>query len=196
MARAYFEQGEFELALRSVDGAIKLRGSTETSLRLKAAAAAELNQTNSVSVSITSLVHDYASSSLAPTYASLLGDLSDRSGSIDAQKFTTSLVESLSLDLIEMSRLDGEYLPILKVAPVYPRRAQTRGISGYCTVEYTVTKAGLISNPVAVDCFPEGVFERSSIKAAEQFKYAPRVVNGEPVEVTGVTNKFTYELEN
>ena len=90
----------------------------------------------------------------------------------------------------------GEYLPIVKVAPVYPRRAATRGISGYCTVEYTVTKTGSVSNPVAVDCVPEGVFEFSSIKAAEQFKYAPRVVNGEPVEVTGVTNKFTYEVEN
>ena len=30
---------------------------------------------------------------------------------------------------------DGEYLPIVKVAPVYPRRAQTRGIEGYVIVD-------------------------------------------------------------
>jgi protein TonB len=90
---------------------------------------------------------------------------------------------------------DGEYLPIVKVAPIYPRRAQTRGISGYCIVEYTVTASGAIRDPVAVDCDPSGVFEKASVKASLKFKYKPRVVDGEPIEVPGVQNKFTYELE-
>ncbi|WP_420820753.1 energy transducer TonB [Seongchinamella unica] len=95
-----------------------------------------------------------------------------------------------------MSSGDGEYLPIVKVAPIYPRRAQTRGITGYCIVEYTVTTSGAIRNPVPVDCQPSGVFESASVKAAEKFKYKPRVVDGEAIEVAGVQNKFTYELEN
>jgi len=94
-----------------------------------------------------------------------------------------------------MASSDGEYLPIVKVAPIYPRRAQTRGITGYCIVEYTVTTSGAIRDPKAVDCQPEGVFERASLKAAEKFKYKPRVVDGEAIEVAGVQNKFTYELE-
>lgn len=94
-----------------------------------------------------------------------------------------------------MSSGDGEYLPIVKVAPIYPRRAQTRGITGYCIVEYTVTKSGSIRDPVAVDCNPSGVFDKASVKAATKFKYKPRVVDGEAIEVAGVQNKFTYELE-
>jgi len=94
-----------------------------------------------------------------------------------------------------MASGDGEYLPIVKVAPIYPRRAASRGITGYCIVEYTVTKSGSIRDPQAVDCQPSGVFERASVKAAEKFKYKPRVVDGEPIEVAGVQNKFTYELE-
>jgi len=94
-----------------------------------------------------------------------------------------------------MSSGDGEYLPIVKVAPIYPRRVQTRGITGYCIVEYTVTKSGSIRDPIPVDCSPSGVFERASVKAAEKFKYKPRVVDGEAIEVAGVQNKFTYELE-
>ena len=90
---------------------------------------------------------------------------------------------------------DGEYLPIVKVAPIYPRRAQTRGISGYCIVEYTVTASGAIRDPVAVDCDPSGVFEKASVKASLKFKYKPRVIDGEAIEVPGVQNKFTYELE-
>lgn len=102
---------------------------------------------------------------------------------------------TLNLSTSGMSSGDGEYLPIVKVAPIYPRRAQTRGISGYCIVEYTVTKTGSIRDPQPVDCQPSGIFERASVKAAEKFKYKPRVVDGEPIEVAGVQNKFTYELE-
>lgn len=101
----------------------------------------------------------------------------------------------ISISTTGMSSGDGEYLPIVKVAPIYPRRAQTRGISGYCIVEYTVTTSGAIRDPVAVDCQPSGVFEKASVKAATKFKYKPRVVDGEAIEVAGVQNKFTYELE-
>jgi len=48
---------------------------------------------------------------------------------------------------------------------------------------------------VAVDCQPAGVFEKASVKASLKFKYKPRVVDGEAIEVAGVQNKFTYELE-
>jgi protein TonB len=94
-----------------------------------------------------------------------------------------------------MASGDGEYLPIVKVAPIYPRRAQSRGITGYCIVEYTVTTSGAIRDPKAVDCQPSGVFESASLKASLKFKYKPRVVDGVPIEVAGVQNKFTYELE-
>lgn len=94
-----------------------------------------------------------------------------------------------------LSASDGEYLPIVKVAPIYPRRAQSRGIEGYCIIEYTVTKSGSIRDPQAVDCSPSGIFERASLKASLKFKYKPRVVDGEAIEVAGVQNKFTYELE-
>lgn len=90
---------------------------------------------------------------------------------------------------------DGEYLPIVKVAAVYPRRAQARGITGYCIVEYTVTTSGATRDPVPVDCSPPGVFEETSVKAALEFKYKPRVIDGQPVEVAGVRNQFLYELD-
>lgn len=101
----------------------------------------------------------------------------------------------ISISTTGMSSGDGEYLPIVKVAPIYPRRAQTRGITGYCIVEYTVTTSGSTRDIRPVDCQPSGVFETASVKAAEKFKYKPRVVDGAAIEVAGVQNKFTYELE-
>ena len=88
---------------------------------------------------------------------------------------------------------DGDYLPIVKVAPKYPNRALSRGLTGYCTVGYTVTKTGETRDVVIVDC-PQSVFERESIKAAKKFKYKPKVIDGEAIEVAGVRNKFTFEL--
>ena len=105
---------------------------------------------------------------------------------------------NVSINASGLSSGDGEYLPIVKVAPIYPRRAQTRGITGFCIVTYTVTTTGAIRDPYVeneTDCSPKGIFERASLKAALKFKYKPRVVDGEAIEVAGVQNKFTYELE-
>jgi protein TonB len=97
---------------------------------------------------------------------------------------------------------EGEYLPIVKVPPEYPSTALSRGIEGYCTVVYTVTETGTTRDPVPIDsqCItkdgkPTTVFNRASVKAALKFKYKPKVVDGKPVEVPGVKNKFTYEMQ-
>ncbi|MCH9048894.1 MAG: TonB family protein [Proteobacteria bacterium] len=90
---------------------------------------------------------------------------------------------------------DGEYLPIVKVAPQYPRRALSRGIEGYVIVEYTVTKLGTVKDPRVVEGKPQGTFDRAAIKSALRYKYKPRVVDGEPIEVKGVRTRITFELE-
>ncbi len=104
---------------------------------------------------------------------------------------------------------DGEYLPIVKVQPVYPRRALSRGMSGWVIVEFTVTEQGTVREPYVIDnCAwikgpraegqcednPNSIFDRAAIQAAEKFKYKPKVIDGEPVSTAGVQNKITFEL--
>ena len=90
---------------------------------------------------------------------------------------------------------DGEYMPLVRLQPRYPNRALNRGIEGYCVVSFTVTKAGTVRGAVPEDCQPSGYFEKASLKALEKFKYKPRVVDGQPIEVEGVAYKFTFNLE-
>jgi protein TonB len=91
---------------------------------------------------------------------------------------------------------EGDYLPIVKVAPIYPQRALSRGIEGYCVVQYTVTKQGTTANPFVVeDQCTSSLFHSASVQASLKFKYKPRVVDGQAIEVPGVQNKFTYEIE-
>jgi protein TonB len=91
---------------------------------------------------------------------------------------------------------EGDYLPIVKVAPIYPQRALSRGIEGYCVVQYTVTRQGTIRDPFVIeDRCTNAMFYRPSLQAALKFKYKPRVIDGQAVEVPGVQNKFTYVIE-
>lgn len=89
---------------------------------------------------------------------------------------------------------DGDYLPIVKVAPIYPRRAQSRGIEGYVIVEFIVTKNGSVRDPVVIAAEPASIFDRAAMDAALKFKYKPRVVDGVAMEVAGVQNKISFQI--
>ena len=91
---------------------------------------------------------------------------------------------------------EGDYLPIVKVAPIYPQRALNRNLQGECIVEFTVTRAGTTRDAKPVDGQCHSAFRRAFVAAALKFKYKPRVVDGQAVEVPGVRNKFTYRLED
>lgn len=90
---------------------------------------------------------------------------------------------------------DGDYLPLVRIQPQYPRRAQERGVEGYVIVELTVTEQGTVENVKVIEADPPGYFERSAEQAALKFKYKPKVVNGEPIPVEGVRYMFSFNLE-
>ena len=93
------------------------------------------------------------------------------------------------------SIVDGDYLPIVKVAPIYPRRAQTRGLEGYCLLEFTVTRTGTVRDARAIEC-TNSLFKRASVNAAAKFKYKPRVVDGQEIEVPGGQHIIRFEIED
>lgn len=90
---------------------------------------------------------------------------------------------------------DGDYLPLVRIQPQYPRRAAERGIEGYVVVELTVTPQGTTQDVQVIEADPQGYFERAATRAAEKFKYKPKVVNGQPVSVQGVQYVFTFRLD-
>lgn len=107
----------------------------------------------------------------------------------------------LGFDAGGLNISDGEYLPIVKVAPQYPRRAASRGIEGYAIAEFTVTTTGTVTDCVVIEAKTTSgndttMFDRAACSAAEKFKYNPRVVDGVAQTVTGVKNRFTFELQD
>ncbi|MDO8908939.1 MAG: energy transducer TonB [Pseudohongiella sp.] len=90
---------------------------------------------------------------------------------------------------------DGEMLPLVNIQPTYPTRAAQRGIEGWAQVAFTVTETGGVRDVRVVDAEPQGMFDQASIRAAERFRFQPRVVNGQPVEVPNVQYVFRFQLE-
>ncbi|MDA5193930.1 energy transducer TonB [Govanella unica] len=90
--------------------------------------------------------------------------------------------------------VEGDYLPIVRVRPNYPRRALDKGITGYVLVELTVTPSGATEGARVIDSAPGTVFDQAALAAARQFRYKPKVMNGVPVPVSGVRYKFTFEI--
>ena len=104
----------------------------------------------------------------------------------------------LELSNASISATDGDYLPLVAIAPQYPSRAAQRGIQGWCLVSFTVNGLGNVVEETitVVDAEPANIFDRSSERAAARFKFQPRVVDGKGVEVAGVQYLFRYELED
>ena len=93
-----------------------------------------------------------------------------------------------------MNIAEGDYLPIVRVAPVYPARALQRGVEGYVDMSFTVTTTGTVKDPIVMFS-TSSLFDRAASRAVVKFKYKPRVVDGVPVEVVGVKTRITFKIE-
>ena len=93
-----------------------------------------------------------------------------------------------------MNIAEGDYLPIVRVAPIYPARALSRGVEGYVDMSFTVTTAGAVKDPIVIFS-TSSLFERAATRAVLKFKYKPRVVDGVPVEVPGVKTRISFQIE-
>jgi protein TonB len=102
---------------------------------------------------------------------------------------------------------DGEYIPLFKVQPIYPRRALERGTQGYAITSFTITESGTVENAVALEGYcgdPDdpnaemrecSIFNSASVRASLKLKYMPQLVDGKPTPVENVLHRFTFKLD-
>jgi protein TonB len=84
---------------------------------------------------------------------------------------------------------------VKKISPVYPPQAKADSVEGWVWVRYTVTDKGVVVNPEVTKSDPQGVFDDSALLAIYQFEYTPRIVDGKPTSITGMTYRFDFNLE-
>ncbi len=79
-----------------------------------------------------------------------------------------------------------------KAAAVYPPDAASQNIEGWVWVRYTITEKGEVVNAEVTKSNSEVLFGPAAIAAIQQFKYRPRIVNGQATSVNGVTYRFDF----
>jgi len=85
---------------------------------------------------------------------------------------------------------DRDAQPLVRIPPIMPPRAEK---SGHCRVRFDVSPEGAPFNVVTTYC-TQKLFERSTIKSVQKWKYNPKIVDGRSVARKGVENKVTYRL--
>ena len=88
---------------------------------------------------------------------------------------------------------DRDAQPLFRAPPTMPPRFEQGDNSGHCRVKFDVSPEGSPFNIVNTYCTSR-LLERSTTKSVEKWKFAPKVVDGRPVSMTGVENKVTYKL--
>jgi len=90
---------------------------------------------------------------------------------------------------------DRDVMPLVRINPDYPPRAQSRGIQGWVVVQFTITPAGTVKDAKVVAAQPSGIFDDAAVKAVSRWKYNPKVEEGVAVERRGIQVKLTFQLE-
>jgi protein TonB len=91
---------------------------------------------------------------------------------------------------------DTDIVPMVRVDPQYPIRAEERGIEGWVELEFTINETGGVIQARVINAKPKGVFDRSALRAIKRWKYNPKVEDGVAVERPGVTVRLVFNLED
>jgi protein TonB len=89
---------------------------------------------------------------------------------------------------------DGEVMPLVRVAPRYPRNAAMKGIEGWVKVEFTILEDGTVSDAKVIDAQPSRVFNREAVRAVLRWKFKPQIVDGKQVR-RQATQTISFKLD-
>jgi len=81
------------------------------------------------------------------------------------------------------------------VAAEYPPRAFKRRVQGWVVVEHSIEVDGSTSDFKIVDSFPKGIFERTTLRALQRFRYE-YVGEGNPQKETGIRFYHHFDIES
>lgn len=109
---------------------------------------------------------------------------------------TTQLVSAQPQPDPTSRNIDEEILPLNSVQPMYPTGAADESIEGWVHIRFTVAADGSVPEDSisVIEAEPAEIFNRNSIAAARQFRFSPRIVDGEPVDVPNVEYVFRFYM--
>lgn len=86
-----------------------------------------------------------------------------------------------------------EQIPLFRIAPKYPVSAARSGKEGWTQLSFTIDENGMVREPKILKSSSR-TFNKTSLNALKQWRYAPKFENGEAVEVSDLTVQLDYKM--
>lgn len=87
-------------------------------------------------------------------------------------------------------------IPLHVESPVYPRRAERRGIEGWVNVGFNIKADGTTDNIEVLGSSIEEYFDDAAVEATQARTYKPATRNGKPVMEGNRTARYTFIMNN
>ncbi|WP_115717325.1 M56 family metallopeptidase [Gallaecimonas mangrovi] len=84
---------------------------------------------------------------------------------------------------VALAAQDNSSEPIQKEQPRYPVKAAKNGTTGFVVINMDITPEGLVANPRVVQSEPNGVFDKSALRAIAKWHYKPSATGQKNVQV-------------
>lgn len=85
-------------------------------------------------------------------------------------------------------------IPLVRIDPVYPRRAKVMKKEGFVALEFTITEFGSVKDIEIVESQPEKIFDSAAKRALTKWKFRPKVENNEAIEQRAMV-KINFKLD-
>ncbi len=86
----------------------------------------------------------------------------------------------------------GGLTPLVRVKCEPPNQARVEGIKGSIVLRYDVNAFGQTENIQVVDANPSNVFDQNCMRAIQQWRFKPKMIDGKAVAVRGSQYKFNF----
>ncbi|MBX2813605.1 MAG: energy transducer TonB [Myxococcales bacterium] len=105
----------------------------------------------------------------------------------------------VGVDMVDISMTAGpannEAVPIVRIEPIYPRRAADQFIEGWVQLKFDITPTGATANVKVVAAQPKRIFDRAAVQAVSKWKYKPKVVEGQAMVQRGLLVRLDFKLD-
>jgi len=98
---------------------------------------------------------------------------------LQASSFNGSALGGIKMG---MGKISTSVIPLVRIPPIYPRRAANRRIQGWVKVEFTITTEGLVKDPVVIQSMPNSIFNNAALSAIKRWKFKPQIIEGQAYE--------------
>jgi protein TonB len=91
-------------------------------------------------------------------------------------------------------QISTNVIPLMRIPPRYPMRAQTRRIEGWVKIEFIITEEGTVANAKVTESKPSKIFNSAALRAIKKWKFKTKVVDGIAVRQPAVQT-LTFKLK-